>query len=102
MENDHIFQLLVEPSIFETIFHCLSFPCVCSMESCCTQLRDMVVLTRVYKKRFKKIANKGVEEELTQYESSKYFKKLLSDYYVNIRSVGYRNLVHTDTFLIHL
>ena len=74
---------MVEQDIFETILSFLPVPTICMLESSCSLLREMVVLTRVYRKRFQKISTKTShqEEPLSQLESSTHFKRLLAEYY---------------------
>ena len=82
MQSCHILDLVVETTLFETIFNFLDILSISRLESCCPELRDMVVQTRIYRKMFQKISRNSGDEDLTQEESSKHFKKQLSDYYI--------------------
>ena len=79
-----ILELLVEPDIVETIFSYLSVSCICMVESSCTQFREMVVITRVYKKRFQKINNtiSYYDDEFSDIENSNFFKKMLAEHFL--------------------
>ena len=79
-----ILELLVEPDIVETIFSYLSVPCICRVESSCTQFREMVVITSIYKKRFQKINNtvSNHNDDLTNIENSNHFKKMLAEHFL--------------------
>ena len=79
-----ILELLVEPDIVETILSYLSVPCICMVESSCSQFREIVVITRIYKKRFEKISKtiSVNDDDLTDMENSCYFKKMLADHFL--------------------
>ena len=84
--------------MFEMIFNYLDIRSISRLESCCSLLRDLVVQTSIYKRRLRRISgrsrgeeeeNRGdrrgkgefVEEEHSQVENSRHFKKKLYEYY---------------------
>ena len=83
----------MEPSLFEMIFNYMDVRSISRLESCCSMLRDMVVQTNIYKRRWRRICTRRgeedenmerkvvVDEEFSQVENSRYFKKKLYEYY---------------------
>ena len=73
------------------VFDFLDVRSISRLESCCCQLQDMVVETRIYKRKWRGVnekagARRSLEdvgkEELSQMASSRHFKKKLSEYYI--------------------
>jgi hypothetical protein len=91
----HILDLTVEPSMFLIVFDYLDVRSISRLESCCWQLQDMVVETRIYKRKWRGASERAGDglldrrsledvgkDELSQMESSRHFKKKLSEYYI--------------------
>jgi hypothetical protein len=92
----YLLDLMVEPSLFETIFSYLDVRSISRLETCCTWLRDMVVQTSIYRDKFRSICRSNAEEERggerrrkeevveadqSKLERSRRFKRKLSEYY---------------------
>jgi len=50
-EPSYLLMLVVEPSLFDKIFSFLDYKTIASLELTCTVLRDVVVETKIYRKR---------------------------------------------------
>ena len=76
---------MVEPSLFKTIFEYLDLRSVLRLETTCTLLRDMVIQTRIYRRKHRVICGSlstgDVLGEDLQIEESLHFKKKLADYF---------------------
>eukprot|EP00092_Neocalanus_flemingeri_P002052 GFUD01002190.1.p1 GENE.GFUD01002190.1~~GFUD01002190.1.p1 ORF type:complete len:185 (+),score=48.11 GFUD01002190.1:213-767(+) len=97
----YLLDLLVEPSLFEMIFDYLDVTSISRLESCCGLMRDLVVQTSIYKRRLRRINGRRkeeesrgerrgqkefLEEEHSQVENSRHFKKKLYQYFYRKRS----------------
>ena len=91
----HLLDLVVEPSLLLTVFDYLDLRSISRLESSSSQLREMVVQTSIYKRRWKEIKQRTDEgsadtgrrmkvdtEWDSKMESSRHFKKKLSEYYL--------------------
>ena len=90
-QHCHILDLTVEPSLFLIVFDYLDVRSISRLETCCSQLQDMVVETSIYKRKWRGVSEKAgarrsledvCTDELSQMESSRHFKKKLSEYYL--------------------
>ena len=48
-------MLIVEPSLFETVFTFLDHRAISVLELTCTVLRDVVIETKIYRRRFTEV-----------------------------------------------
>ena len=53
MQPSHLLRLAVEPALFEYICLFLDPRSVASLELCCTAMRDLVLQTRIYRRKYK-------------------------------------------------
>ena len=81
--------------MFLIVFSYLDVRSISRLESCCCQLQDMVVETSIYQRKWRGVSERsgdgvlnkrslediGIDEH-SQIESSKHFKKKLSEYYL--------------------
>ena len=82
-------MLLIEPSLFDLVFSFLDHKSILSLELTCTLLRDVVMETRIYRRRFTTISGESwssdCNEEQTYEElvkqSCKYKNKLFEHFY---------------------
>ena len=94
-QHCHILDLTVEPSLFLIVFDYLDVRSISRLETCCSQLQDMVVETSIYKRKWRGVSESSGEGVLerkrledigkdvhSKMESSKHFKKKLSEYYL--------------------
>ena len=84
----YLLMLTVEPSLFETIFNFLDHRSISALELSCTVLRDVVIETKIFRRRFTAITGcqqsqaegaLGYDELLQQ--SRHYKNKLFEHYY---------------------
>ena len=52
-------MLIVEPSLFETVFTFLDHRAISALELTCTVLRDVVVETKIYRRRYTAVTRTG-------------------------------------------
>ena len=83
----HLLSLSVEPCLFEKIFTFLDHRAVSRLELTCTLLRDLVIQTKVYRRKFRQVCGQtertvdtNVEEKEVQ-ESCFYKNKLFEHFH---------------------
>ena len=76
----------MEPFLFEKIFSFLDYKSVCRLEETCRLLREVVIQTKVYKKKFGLVcearpADAPMDQELVQEMSCFYKNKLFEHFH---------------------
>ena len=58
-QPSYLLMLIVEPSLFETVFTFLDHRAISALELTCTVLRDVVVETKIYRRRYTAVTRTG-------------------------------------------
>ena len=88
-QPSYLLMLIIEPSLFDKVFSYLDHKSIASLERTCTVLRDVVMETRIYRRRFLALTDEvwtgedldeETYEQLVQ-QSCKYKNKLFEHFY---------------------
>ena len=88
-QPSYLLMLIIEPSLFDKVFSYLDHKSIASLERTCTVLRDVVMETRIYRRRFLALTDEvwtgeGLDEETYEQlvqQSCKYKNKLFEHFY---------------------